>query len=235
MIEVCGKQVRDTLEELLDPAISALLIIDMQVGGVSKAGAIADAGHDISMMGGVRERCGAAIEAARRHGVPVFHVRVANLPGQASSPAAWLQSMMKIGGDREIDLSRLSIEGDPATEFCEECMPLEGEVVITKRRPSAFFGTDLTMLLRAQGIESVAVVGVSTGGCVEATVRDATHNDFYAVLLEDAVGAYNTEVHEAALTVMRARHNHCTVDEAIAAWAAGSGDRSQREVAAVAR
>jgi nicotinamidase-related amidase len=234
MIEICGKQVRDTLEELLDPAISALLVIDMQVGGVSKAGAIADAGHDVSMMGRVRERCGAAIAGARRHGVPVVHVRVANLPGQASSPAAWLQSMMKIGGDRPIDLSKLSIEGTPATEFCEECMPEPGELVITKRRPSAFVGTDLAMVLRARGVESVAVVGVSTGGCVEATVRDATHNDFYAVLIDDAVGAYNTEVHEAALTVMRARHNYCAVDAAIAAWSAAAPRERAHEVTAVA-
>jgi nicotinamidase-related amidase len=218
VIEICGQAVRDTLEELLDPSISALLVIDMQVGGVSKAGAIADAGHDVSMMPRVRERCAAAIDGARRSGVPVVHVRVANLPGQASSPAAWLHSMRMIGRERPIDLSQLSIEGTPAVEFCEECRPHPGELVVTKRRPSAFFGTDLALLLRARGIESVAVVGVSTGGCVEATVRDATHNDFYAVLLEDAVGAYDVEVHEAALTVMRARHAHCAVDEAVAAW-----------------
>jgi biuret amidohydrolase len=220
VIEICGKQVRDTIGELLDPTISALLVIDMQVGGTSKAGAIADAGHDLSMLPRVRERCGAAIEGARRSGVPVVHVRVANLPGQASSPAAWLHSMRMIGREKEIDLSQLSIEGTPAVEFCAECTPVDGELVITKRRPSAFFGTDLAMLLRARGVESVAVVGVSTGGCVEATLRDATHNDFYGVLLDDAVGAYDVEVHEAALTVMRKRHAFCTVDEAIAAWSA---------------
>jgi nicotinamidase-related amidase len=234
MIEICGKQVRDTLEELLDPTVSALLVIDMQVGGVTKAGAIADAGHDVSMMTRVRERGGAAIAAAREAGVFIVHVRVANLPGQASSPAAWLQSMMQISGGQPIDLSKLSIEGDPATEFCDECMPLEGEFVLTKRRPSAFFGTDLAMLLRARGIESCAVVGVSTAGCVEATVRDASHNDFYAVLLDDAVGAYAADVHEAALTVMRARHNYCSVDQAAAVWAAGASKRADREVAAVA-
>jgi biuret amidohydrolase len=219
MIEICGKQVRETREELLDPAVCALLLIDMQVGGVTTSGAISEAGHDMTMMDRVRERSAAALAAARRAGVLVVHVRVANLPNQQSSPAGWLNAMMKIAGDRPIDLGRLSIEGDPATEFCDECRPEPGEIVITKRRPSAFFGTDLAMVLRASGVESVAVLGVSTGGCVEATVRDATHNDFYAVLLEDAVGAYDAAVHEAALTVMRARHNHCTVDEAIAVWA----------------
>lgn len=222
MIEISGKQVRDTLEELLDPSTCALLVIDMQVGAVSKGGAIGDSGHDLSMMPRVVDRCAEAIRAARETGVPVVNVRVENLPDAKSSPAAWLRSLYTIGGGRSIDLDRLSRAGDPGTEFCAPCAPAPGEVVITKRRPSAFFGTELALLLRSQGIESVAIVGISTGGCVEATLRDATHNDFYAVLIEDAVGAYDEAVHDAAMTVMRARHDTCSLDEAIAAWQAGA-------------
>lgn len=218
MIEICGKPVRDTLAELLDPATTALVVIDMQVGGVSAGSAIGDSGHDMSMMPNVVERCGEAIRSARANGVPVFHIRVENLPEGASSPAAWLRALYTAANGRPIDLGRLSTKGDPATDFCEPCMPVEGEVVITKRRPSAFVATELALLLRSQGIESVALVGVSTGGCVEATLRDAVHNDFYAVLIEDAVGAYDTTIHEAALTVMRARHDVCTLAEAVAVW-----------------
>lgn len=220
MIEICGKQVRDTLPELLDPAVSALVVIDMQVGAVNKAGAIGGSGHDVSAMPRTVEQCGTAIASARRNGVPVFHIRVVNLPGARSSHPAWLRSLSNIGNGRPVDLGRLSIEGDPGVEFCAPCMPLDGETIVTKRRPSAFFGTDLALLLRAEGIESVAIAGISTGGCVEATLRDATHNDFYAVLIEDAVGAYDTVVHDAAMTVMRARHDVCTLAEAEAAWAA---------------
>ncbi|MCI0141300.1 cysteine hydrolase [Arthrobacter bambusae] len=222
MIEICGKTVRDTLEELLDPATTALVVIDMQVGAVSHGGAIGDSGHDMSMMPSVVEKCGRAITAARANGVPVFHIRVENLPDGASSPAAWLRALYTAANGRPIDLGKLSAKGDPATEFCGPCMPEDGEVVITKRRPSAFIATELALLLRSQAIESVALVGVSTGGCVEATLRDAVHNDFYAVLLEDAVGAYDTVVHDAALTVMRARHDVCTLDEAIAVWETAS-------------
>lgn len=222
MIDICGKQVRDTLAELLDPAVSALVVIDMQVGALNKSGAIGGSGLDVSTMPGVVERCGAAIAAARRDGVPVFHVRVVNLPDARSSHPAWLRSLKNIGNGRPVELGKLSIDGDPGTEFCEPCRPLDGETVVTKRRPSAFFGTDLALLLRAEGIESVAICGISTGGCVEATLRDATHNDFYAVLIEDAVGAYDAAVHDAAMTVMRARHDVCTLEEAVAAWAAGA-------------
>lgn len=219
MIEISGRQVRDTLEELLDPATTALLVIDMQVGGVSAGAALGDSGHDLSMMPTVIARCSAAIGAARRGGVPIVHVRVANLPDAASSPAAWLRALRNHSGGRPLDVSRLSVEGAPDVAFTPECAPEPGELVLTKRRPSAFFGTDLAMILRAQDIESVAVVGISTGGCVEATLRDATHNDFYAVLLEDAVGAYDLEVHEASLRVMRARHDYTTVDRAATVWA----------------
>lgn len=222
MIEICGKAVRDTLEELLDPASTALVVIDMQKGAVTPKGAIGESGHDMSMMPGVVERCGRMIEAARAYGVPVFHIRVENLPDGKSSTAPWLRGLYKVANGRPIDLGRLSVAGDPATEFCEPCMPQGDEVVITKRRQSAFVSTELSLLLRSQGIESVVLIGVSTGGCVEATLRDAVHEDFYAVLVEDAVGAYDKEVHDAALTVMRARHDMCTVDDAIRVWAAAS-------------
>jgi nicotinamidase-related amidase len=109
-------------------------------------------------------------------------------------------------------------------------VPEDGEIVITKRRPSAFFGTELALLLRSRGIESVAVIGISTGGCVEATVRDATHHDLYTIVVEDAVGAYDEAVHEAAMTVMRARHDTCTVEQAMDVWRRAS-ERTGRTVA----
>jgi nicotinamidase-related amidase len=230
VIEICGKQVRDTLDELLEPSTCALLVIDMQVHGVSRGGFISDSGHDMSMMPTVVERCSQIMQAARQHGVTVVNVRVENLPDAKSSPPAWLRSLYTIGGKRSTDLGRLSLAGDPGTEFAPPCAPADGEIVITKRRPSAFFGTELALLLRSRGIESVAVIGISTGGCVEATVRDATHHDLYTVLVEDAVGAYDEAVHEAAMTVMRARHDTCTVEQAIEVWRR-AGERTERTVA----
>lgn len=150
MIEICGKQVRDTLQELLDPATTALVVIDMQEGAVNAGGAIGDSGHDLSMMPDVAKRCGRAIEAARKNGVPVFHIRVENLPDGGSSPAAWLRALYTAANGRPIDLGKLSLKGDPATEFCAECLPEDGEVIITKRRPSAFVGTELALRCAAR-------------------------------------------------------------------------------------
>jgi nicotinamidase-related amidase len=210
MIEICGKQVRDTLEELLDPSVCALLVIDMQVDGVSR---VAD-----SLRPQLVDRCAVALAAARRSGVPVIHVRVANLPDGASSPPGWLRHLHNLSRGQDIDVSRLSVEGDPELNFVAACEPEPGEPVITKRRQSAFFGTDLPILLRGQGIETVAVIGIASTGCVEATMRDACHHDFYAVLLEDAVAGPVVERHEAVLTAMRHRHDVCAVDDAHRTW-----------------
>lgn len=218
--EICGKLVRDSLEELLEPEQCALVVIDMQKGSFVKGGASWRAGHPVGLVEEVAQRCGELIATARAAGVRVFHIRVANLPGQTSSSPAWLRAL---AGNRQalqnpVVPQEMSIEGTWETEICDECRPVEGETVITKRRSSAFVGTDLALLLRSAGIETVAVVGIVTHGCIEATIRDAAHRDFYNVLVEDCVGGYNLELHEAALTVMRARHDHCTAAEATAIW-----------------
>lgn len=221
MYELLGHQVRETLDEVLDPAITALVVVDMQVGGLSTEGAMGSAGHDVSMMAEALEGSARAIAAARENGVPVVHIRVGNLPNGDSSPGAWLRAL-QLQSNGPIDLTQLSVDGDPATEFAPECRPEPGEVVISKRRPSAFFNTELAQVLRTKGIESVAIVGVSTSICIEATLRDATHHDFYAVLLEDATGDYERDIHEAAMKVMRARNDVTTVAEAAAIWARGA-------------
>ena len=64
----------------------------------------------------------------------------------------------------------------------------------------------------------VLTIGIASTGCVEATMRDACHHDFYAVLLEDAVAGPVVERHEAVLTAMRHRHDVCAVDDAHRTW-----------------
>jgi len=225
MKTILGHEVRETPEEILDPRVTALVLIDMQVGALSPTGAIGASGHSVSMFQDAVDGCKRALEAARATGVRVVHLRVANLPDGASSPAAWLRALTVGANGRPVDLTQLSVDGDPMTDIIPELQPLPGEAVVRKRRPSGFHGTDLAMILRAQGVETVAIAGIQTSICVEATLRDATHHDYYAVLLSDAVGDMEPEIHDAAMTVMRARHDVLTVDDAIAVWT-GAGGRA---------
>lgn len=93
-------------------------------------------------------------------------------------------------------------EDHPSSQIVPELTPREGEIVVRKRTPSAFFGTTLDVLLRARGVDTVLVAGCSTSGCVHATVVDAMANEFRAIVVRECVGDRHGPSHEMALLNM---------------------------------
>ena len=75
--------------------------------------------------------------------------------------------------------------------------------MVKKYRSSAFWGTNLDLLLRSNGIKSLIMAGCTTEGCVESTARDALFNDYYVVVAEDCVASDDRAQHEASLLLMR--------------------------------
>jgi nicotinamidase-related amidase len=213
MKEIYGKLVCETVEEVLDPDWCAVLPIDLQNDFMHPEGAVAKSGADVSQMVGLAPRCIEFMNEARELGVKIVHVRIVDLPdGQSDSPA-WLRSKGLIAG-----VSGFAIEGTWGAEFVPGCEPLEGELVVTKHRSSAFTGTNLDMLLRAGGIETVVIIGEQTPGCVEATYRDAAYHDYYNVLVEDCVAARDLELHEASIKIQKARHDVVTAEQVLSIW-----------------
>lgn len=103
-----------------------------------------------------------------------------------------------IEGSKSIDNDRVAIkgqifnhslllEGEKGTKVVEELAPVIGEVILSKKKPSAFFGTPLVSLLTANGVDSVIVTGCTTSGCVRATVVDAFSNNYKVVVPEECV------------------------------------------------
>jgi nicotinamidase-related amidase len=221
-----GKLVCETLEEVLDPSRCAVVVVDMQNDLILPAGKVAKAGSDVTPMLEIIPRCASFIDAARNVGVLVVHIQTITLREGRSDSPSWLRAKADIVGDAEFTL-----EGTWGAEFVEGCEPLPGELVVTKHRSSAFTGTNLDMLLRAVGVETVVLIGEQTPGCVEATYRDAAYHDYYNVLVEDCVAAYDRTLHEASLTVQRARHDVCTADEVLAVWQKAAVGERPREVA----
>jgi maleamate amidohydrolase len=84
-------------------------------------------------------------------------------------------------------------------DFPAECSPKAGEQVVTKDHASAFFGTTLAEDLRAGGIDTVVVCGLSTSGCVRASALDAVQHDFIPVVVREACGDRDARPHEQAL------------------------------------
>lgn len=99
-----------------------------------------------------------------------------------------------------------------------------GDLVVVKHRYSAFFGTELDLVLRARGVRTVLLAGVATNVCVESTARDAFFRDYHVVLVEDACAAYSAEEHAAAiLNIRRWFGQVATVEEVLAAVGVTAG------------
>ena len=84
--------------------------------------------------------------------------------------------------------SRIHVEGSWNTEILPELAPEDGDIIVTKRRYSAFYDTDLEARLRALGIRTLVVTGCTTSICIESTIRDAAFRDFICVLPVDCTG-----------------------------------------------
>lgn len=89
-----------------------------------------------------------------------------------------------------------AIRGTEGTKPLSDLEPEITDIILDKRRFSAFFKTDLDQTLRTLGVDTVAVCGINTHFCVLATAFDALCNDFYTIILEDMSAAFKKEIHE---------------------------------------
>ena len=96
-----------------------------------------------------------------------------------------------------------SIRGTEGVEVIDELKPERGDMVLEKRRFSAFFRTDLDMTLRTLDVDTIVVCGMNTHVCVMFTAWDGLANDFNVVLLEDCSAAPKREIHDAAINLYR--------------------------------
>ena len=92
-----------------------------------------------------------------------------------------------------------SLRGTEGSEVTDQLEVHKGDIILPKRRFSAFFKTDLDQTLRTLHIDTVAVGGISTNVCVLMTAMDALCHDFKSILLEDCCAAHKREVHETTI------------------------------------
>jgi len=94
------------------------------------------------------------------------------------------------------------IEGTRGAEIVEELRPFPSEIVITKKRFSAFFHTDLDLILRRMEIQTLILGGVQTPNCIRASVTDAISLDYEVIVLEDGTASSNLEIQKSNLLDM---------------------------------
>lgn len=189
----------------LDPARSALLVMDFQVWVVDSYAADKDA---------LLARTAEVIEAARTRGMRVIYVVVGFREGYPEV------------SDRNSSFTQLRSTGrfaptDAGAQVHAAVAPRAGDVVVTKHRVGAFAATDLDMVLRAGNIETLVLAGIATSGVVLSTLRHAADADYRLVVIEDCCTDRDPEVHRVLMSKVFARQATVTsARDVIAALAA---------------
>ena len=137
------------------------------------------------------------VDWARRQDIPIIWVRMAFRPGYVDAPLSVRETAADLAG-------RL-IDGSWGAEIVDGVGRRDDDIVITKKRPSAFFGTDLDWVLRGLGVGRIIIAGTSTNWAVESTVRDADSLDYRVVIAREATGARMGAMHEPSLQSMGTR------------------------------
>src|SRR5579862_9569784 len=190
----------------IDTDNAALVIIDMQRDFLQAGGFGAALGNDVSRLQAAVEPCGAVLGAARDHGMLVIHTREGHRPDLSDAPPHKVERgdpKNRIGARGP--MGRILVRGEPGHDIIAELYPLQDEPVIDKPGKGAFYQTDLELMLRNRGIDTLFVAGVTTEVCVNTTVREANDRGFRCVVLSDCCASYFPEFHQAGLAMIKAQ------------------------------
>jgi nicotinamidase-related amidase len=189
-----------------DPAGTALLVIDMQRDFVEPGGFGESLGNDVSLLAAVVPPLRTVLAAVRAAGLPVIHTREGHLPDLSDLPPAKLRRgspSLRIGDPGP--KGRILVRGEYGHDIVDELAPLLGELVVDKPGKGAFHGTSLEEELRARGVTSLVVTGVTTEVCVHTTVREANDRGYECLVLSDCVGSYFPEFQRVGLAMIAAQ------------------------------
>jgi nicotinamidase-related amidase len=185
----------------LEAQRTALIVMDLQPDVVNMLGDKAAA---------LVERTAGLIAAARRANVPIIYVVVSFRAGypELSRRSPWYALLGQSGR---------FVAGTPGAEVIAALQPHEGDIVVVKRRVSAFAGTDLELILRAKGIDTLILVGISTSGVILSTVRHGFDADYQLVVVKDGCADMDDEVHRVLTEKVLVRQARVvSADEVIA-------------------
>ncbi len=198
-----------------DLARTAVVVIDMQNDFGSPGGMFDRAGIDISGIQAAVPPTANVIAAARAAGIRVVYIKMEHRPdlsdaGPVDAPH-WIKHLPLSVGQTVVNSNeeegRILIQGTWNTEIVDDLKPQDGDIIVSKHRYSAFFQTDLDMILRTLGVRHLVVTGCTTSICVESTVRDAMYRDYSCLVVEDCTAepigqGLPRSNHEASILVM---------------------------------
>jgi len=188
-----GQDIPETLSEALDPARTALLVYDMQVGILRQ---LANGAH-------ITSKVAAVLTSARAVGLRTYFLRHMSLPTNLMGVFQMRQALAWQRKSSVDELSPWFLRDSEAHGITPELTPLSTEAVFDKIGMSAFEGTPLDTALRDCGIRTFLIVGVATEIGIEPTVRQGADLGYIPIVVEDACGAGHDEAGDRAIASLR--------------------------------
>lgn len=190
----------------LDPAHTALVVIDMQRDFIEKGGFGDSLGNDVARLEAIIPATAGLIQLFRDNGWLVIHTREAHKPDLSDCPPSKIRRgnpTLHIGETGA--MGRLLVAGEPGNQIVEALAPVEGEIVIDKPGKGMFWATGIHERLQALGITHLVFAGVTTEVCVQTSMREANDRGYESLLIEDATESYFPEFKAMTIKMIAAQ------------------------------
>lgn len=190
----------------LDPAHTALVVIDMQRDFIEPGGFGASLGNNVALLEAIIPTTADLIALFRRQGWTVIHTREAHHPDLSDCPPAKIargKPGLRIGDLGA--MGRILIAGEPGNQIVHALEPADGEIVIDKPGKGMFWATGIHERLQGLGITHLVFAGVTTEVCVQTSMREANDRGYECLLIEDATESYFPEFKAATVDMIAAQ------------------------------
>jgi len=210
------------LETKIDVKKTALLVIDMQNDLIKGEGEPMSGVVKMVQSKGIISNTARVIAAARQAGMPIIFIGHIHREDNADAVPTITDMMLELRAsqpeERPATPSRSRmVEGTPGAQVVDDLKPAPGDHMVWKRRSNAFIGTDLELMLRWRGRDTVVIAGVVTDGCVANTVRGARERDLHVIVLSDCCATMMPEADESHMKTVFPRAGRVrTSDEMVA-------------------
>lgn len=205
----------------IDPAETAVIVVDMQNAFLSEGGYFDLAGYDLSAAQQIIKPSKEIITLGREKGVKIIYLQMGCSPDLSDAGGLDSPNRLKSRGLRMIHQrpewkEKLYIYGTWGAEIIKELEPQQGDILVKKQRYDAFIGTNLDIILRTYHIHYLVFIGIATNICVESTLRHAFFLDYFAILVSDAVTQAGPDlIQEATIHNVRSTFGWVTTSQSL--------------------
>lgn len=216
MEKIHGRNVFDSLREVVDPKHTAVLVIDMQNDLAALDGIAVQVGGNVSQQRQIIPSLQRLLKVARTVGAKVVHIQVVIEQNFASVHPSWFYRYRNM--TVRTPLNERIVEDTWGAEIVDELAPEVGDITVKKHRVSAFIHSSLDQVLRSNGIQSLVITGTATSGCVLGTAQDAQWYDYYTVVARDCIAGGSPARNATGIALMNEGCDMPTSEELIAMW-----------------